>query len=208
MYKIVGADGKEYGPIPFETVRQWVSEGRANAQTRVQAAGSTDWKPLAEFPELVALLNQPAPGLPPAAPTMAPISPGPSAQAPDLVNGPAIGLIVTGALCVLFAGFRAIAMVAGFNPMRQMGGSQTPTWAMGMAGAAGAGIAIVGVVCGLVILYGGVKMRSLQSYGLCMTASILAMIPCTSSVCCLIGLPIGIWALVVLSKPEVKSAFH
>ena len=37
-------------------------------------------------------------------------------------------------------------------------------------------------------------------------ASILAMIPCLSP-CCLIGLPIGIWALVILMKPEVKAAF-
>jgi hypothetical protein len=39
-----------------------------------------------------------------------------------------------------------------------------------------------------------------------MTAAILAMIPCLSS-CCIVGLPLGIWALVVLSKPEVKSEF-
>ncbi len=51
------------------------------------------------------------------------------------------------------------------------------------------------------------KMKKLESYGLAMAASIIAMIPCLSP-CCLIGLPIGIWALVVLSKPEVKSAFH
>jgi hypothetical protein len=50
------------------------------------------------------------------------------------------------------------------------------------------------------------KMKKLERYGLAMTASILAMLPC--SLCCVLGLPIGIWALVVLMKPEVKSAFH
>jgi hypothetical protein len=50
-------------------------------------------------------------------------------------------------------------------------------------------------------------MRKLDSYGLAMTASIVALIPCISP-CCVVGLPIGIWALVILSKPEVKSAFH
>jgi hypothetical protein len=50
-------------------------------------------------------------------------------------------------------------------------------------------------------------MKKLESYGLAMAASIIAMIPCVSP-CCLLGLPIGIWALVVLMKPEVKSAFH
>jgi hypothetical protein len=47
--------------------------------------------------------------------------------------------------------------------------------------------------------------EDLKSYGLAMTSSILAMIPC--HVCCMVGLPIGIWALIVLLKPEVKSAF-
>ncbi len=36
MYKIIGADGKEYGPVTSEQVRQWITEGRANAQTKVQ----------------------------------------------------------------------------------------------------------------------------------------------------------------------------
>ena len=37
-------------------------------------------------------------------------------------------------------------------------------------------------------------------------AAIIAMIPCHG--CCILGLPFGIWALVVLSAPEVKAAFH
>ena len=52
MYKIVGADGKEYGPVGLEQLRQWITQGRVNAQTRVQAAGSAEWKTAAEFPEL------------------------------------------------------------------------------------------------------------------------------------------------------------
>ena len=66
---------------------------------------------------------------------------------------------------------------------------------------------IVALLASGLILFGGLKMKKLESYGLAITASILAIIPCTSG-CCLVGLPIGIWALVVLSKPEVKSAFH
>ncbi len=51
MYKIIGADGREYGPVTADQVKQWIAEGRANAQSRAQAEGSTDWKTLAEFPE-------------------------------------------------------------------------------------------------------------------------------------------------------------
>ena len=52
MYKIFGADGKEYGPVSLEQLRQWVAQGRVNAQTRVQQAGAGEWKPAAELPEL------------------------------------------------------------------------------------------------------------------------------------------------------------
>ena len=51
MYKIIGADQKEYGPISAEQLKQWIEQGRANASTLVQAAGSADWKPLYSFPE-------------------------------------------------------------------------------------------------------------------------------------------------------------
>jgi TM2 domain-containing membrane protein YozV len=51
MYKIIGADGREYGPITAEQLRQWISEGRANGWTKVQTEGTTEWKTLADFPE-------------------------------------------------------------------------------------------------------------------------------------------------------------
>src|SRR5882672_11275448 len=53
MYKVIGADGREYGPVSAEQVRQWIADGRANAQTLIQGEDSTEWKPLANFPELV-----------------------------------------------------------------------------------------------------------------------------------------------------------
>lgn len=56
MYKIIGADGKEYGPVSAEVVREWIAAHRANAQTRAQAEGSPDWRPLGEFPEFAAAL--------------------------------------------------------------------------------------------------------------------------------------------------------
>ena len=67
--------------------------------------------------------------------------------------------------------------------------------------------AIIGSVIGIVVILGATKMKNLQAYGLALASSILAMIPCISP-CCLLGLPIGIWAVVVLSNPEVKQAFR
>src|SRR6185312_6094597 len=51
MYKIIGADGKEYGPITTEQLRRWIAEGRANAQTRTLLENGTDWQPLGTLPE-------------------------------------------------------------------------------------------------------------------------------------------------------------
>ena len=58
---------------------------------------------------------------------------------------------------------------------------------------------------GLIFLAGS-KMKHLQSYGLAMTGSILAAIPCTNTCCC-VGLPVGIWAAMILLNPDVKLAF-
>ena len=60
-------------------------------------------------------------------------------------------------------------------------------------------------VAGVTIL-GAWKMRKLELYGLAITASILAMLPCTLGF--IIGLPAGIWALMVLKQPDVKAAFR
>lgn len=54
MYKIIGGDGNEYGPVPGEQIRAWLREGRATMQTLVQTAGSADWLPLASLPEFAA----------------------------------------------------------------------------------------------------------------------------------------------------------
>src|SRR6266516_2756924 len=57
MYKIIGADRREYGPVPVEQVRKWIAEGRANAQTKAWSEGSSEWKTLADFPEFADLLT-------------------------------------------------------------------------------------------------------------------------------------------------------
>ena len=59
MYRILGGDQKEYGPVTAAQVREWIAQRRANAQTMVQAEGSGEWKPLSAFPEFASTLNVP-----------------------------------------------------------------------------------------------------------------------------------------------------
>lgn len=65
MYRIIGADGREYGPVSAEQLRQWMTEGRVNHQTRVRVEDSADWKTLADVPEFSPttppLITQPTP---------------------------------------------------------------------------------------------------------------------------------------------------
>lgn len=205
MYKIIGADGKEYGPIAAEQLKQWFAEGRVNAQTQVLAEGSTDWKPLGEFPELAATVT--------AVPTAAPIyaAQSVSTDAGSQVNGPAIGLIVTAVIgfiaTVIGTLWNMMAAGAGMG-MNQPGmNPEMERFVSMFSGTMGIVSGIIGLVVAGLILFGALKMKKLESYGWAMTSSILAMIPCISP-CCLLGLPIGIWALVVLAKPEVKNSFH
>ncbi len=64
---------------------------------------------------------------------------------------------------------------------------------------------VVGLVA-IVIFVGGLKLMNLGSPPLIYLSAILSFIPCTSG-CCLLGLIFGIWALVVMGKPEVKNGF-
>jgi hypothetical protein len=66
--------------------------------------------------------------------------------------------------------------------------------------------AAVSLICSFLIVLGAGKMKQLRGYGLAVTASVLSMIPCTNSCCCL-ATPFGIWALVVLLNSDVKLAF-
>ena len=57
MYKIIGTDGRQYGPLAADHIRRWIAENRCNANTLAQSEGSTEWKPLISFPEFSSDFN-------------------------------------------------------------------------------------------------------------------------------------------------------
>ena len=122
------------------------------------------------------------------------------------VAAPAMTLIVLNAIGMLFAVMGIVMQAIGAgNPG---GFSTTGGGASYQAGTAG-NIVIygIGLLIGGFIIYGLMQMRTLRKRTLSMIAIILNMIPCFGSCWCL-GLPFGIWALIVMSKPEVKAAFQ
>ncbi|HEY0455308.1 MAG TPA: DUF4190 domain-containing protein [Verrucomicrobiae bacterium] len=71
MYRILGADQKEYGPVNAEQIRQWILERRLGPQSLIMVEGTVGWKPLSLFPEFSQTLAgaglnvsaQPTPGV-------------------------------------------------------------------------------------------------------------------------------------------------
>jgi hypothetical protein len=125
----------------------------------------------------------------------------------DMVNAPAIALLVAGCLYLLgglcscgYGGFLFTSGPPTTSSTTKTGDGDTTVTAVTSVGAG-----IFDFIAGPILIFGAMQMRKLKMYGLAMTSSILGMIPCTG--CCLVGLPIGIWALIILLKPEVKSAF-
>src|SRR5690348_6147244 len=59
MYRIIGTDGQQYGPINADQIRRWLVENRVNAQTLAQAEGSQEWKPLISYAEFSADFKAP-----------------------------------------------------------------------------------------------------------------------------------------------------
>jgi hypothetical protein len=128
-------------------------------------------------------------------------------EASDQVSGPSVGLLITGILGAVLSFIGLIASL--FRPGIESIKAQEfiGEYARIAQGAASVAFCFVGLLVAGFIIYASLKMKELTQWGLCVAASIIAMIPCISP-CCIVGLPIGIWCLVVLTKPEVKTAFH
>jgi hypothetical protein len=66
--------------------------------------------------------------------------------------------------------------------------------------------AILGVAGGIFVVYAMLEMRKLRRFPIAVAGTILAMLP-IGSLCCCFGLPLGIWALVILFDPDVRASF-
>jgi hypothetical protein len=142
MFKVIGADGREYGPISAAQVRQWIQERRLNNQSLIQPEGETGWKPLSFYPEFAADVAQAA--LPP---------PGTVGAGPT--NNMAIASLVLGiaswVCCCNLGIFNVLGLVFGFIALSQI--KRKPD-------ESGKALAIVGIVlsgAGLVMSIIGVS---------------------------------------------------
>lgn len=121
------------------------------------------------------------------------------------VSLPATFMMIVGGLGVAMFILNLVVELGGFNegpnPFQPKGAAQNPA-------AEGAGKVIGFVIqpiwC-LIVFFGGLQMKNLKGRGFVIFSCIWAMLPC--NLCCLLGIPFGIWALVVLFDDNVKRAF-
>ena len=125
------------------------------------------------------------------------------ARAKSLVLIPAILLLAVASLSILLAIFAGFIIV--FDTIRIL------DYHGGVAGLPHVLPAILSFtalcISYFLVLYGAMQMLKGRRFGMARTAAILSVIPVCSPLF-VIGIPFGIWALVLLSKPEVRSAFE
>jgi hypothetical protein len=209
-YIIIGGDQKQYGPISADDMRKWIAEGRLGTQSLVKGEGDEEFRPLGGFPEFVDALAAAT-----AAATAAPLTNQSANEdgreaALQRVKGPAIALIITASLGIAYYAFSGIftLLTGGAMFHQQMPPNIPPQMRAFIEGMQGPMAGVVNLLVAAFngfVLFGAIKMLKLQNHTLAVIACVAAMLPC--GCCCLFGLPFGIWALVVLNKPEVKSRF-
>jgi hypothetical protein len=151
-YRIVGADGKTYGPVGLEQVRWWIVEGRAESRTPVFVEGASDWTFLGLLPELAADFAASPPTIAAAKP-LAPSSRGTNAFA---VAGLICSLLSwTGCFCCCCLPFNLLGVVFSLIALAQISSQPEPQ--------EGRVLAIIGLVlsvANLLFLFGGALLQA------------------------------------------------
>lgn len=115
---------------------------------------------------------------------------------------PAIVCMAFAGLCTALILFGIVANIVMLAVDGGNGGNEIP----GLIGnLIGTSISLLFNVSCLYTLYNGSQLRS---HSQAWAGFILAMLPCTTSLCCILVIPFAIWGMVVLSDAEVKRQFQ
>lgn len=200
--------GAQQSPVPLESLQQLILAGRVQANDMAWSeAKKGDWQPVGTHPELQAFLGtvQTGAGGGSSGGGSAHGSGAPGDVAAK-VKPPAIGLVVIYALNVFGAiGLLVMWLLVSFGAMAMPVEEGALAFFYGVWGLASNAL---GLVFGLLCLVSAVCMLKMKYYGFALTGAIISVIPClTVCYCYPLNLGFGIWALVVLTKQEVREAF-
>jgi hypothetical protein len=125
-----------------------------------------------------------------------------AAPSRGVVMAPAIAIMLvvglSGLVMIPYLIFNTISMIR----MRQaIGGAPEEVIPYGIGAVIGV-LIFVGIYG--VMFFGAWRMMQFENWGIALTSAILMLFPCTV---CWIGLPIGIWAIVVLSMQSTRDQF-
>jgi hypothetical protein len=151
MYKIIGADGREYGPVSAEELRQWIAQGRVNAETRTVAEGAAEWRPLGSFAEFSTWLKPAAP--PPPVPIAAPAAGFAPARRTNgfAVASLVLGILSLGCICCYGLPFNLFGLACSIIALIQIANAPQVYHGKGMA-VAGLVLCLVSLVFAIGIL--------------------------------------------------------
>ncbi len=152
MYKIIGSDGKTYGPVDAAQIRAWIAQGRADARTAAIAEGAGEWTFLGLLPEFAHELA----GTPPS--VIVPLKP--VASSATGTNGFAIVGFVCGLLslplflCCCGCPLNVLGVIFSSIALMQINAQvqKQPGW----------GLALAGLICAIVSLLMSVALILLQ----------------------------------------------
>ena len=139
----------------------------------------------------------------------APPPPG-GGGAREALNVPSILFMVFGGLSVLLAILGLLGNNANDPAIAKMirdpnVPEQMKDFIRVLAGPGSKVINLLGMAMSGLLIFAGLQMRNLKNYGVAIAACVIGMLPCTS--CCCVMLPIAIWTLTILMRPEIKSSF-
>ena len=218
-YLIIGGDGKEYGPVTDADVRQWIAEGRLAASSQAKAESDSEFRALAQFPEFASALQLPPSAIAPLKSAAGNVLENARSTALQEVRSPATslkGIAILGFTLSLYGLIRLfffkdiveqeISRTLTQYPQFQDASIQKMMHLI--YGPIGIGTNIFAMIMAAIIFWGAQQMQKLENFELSFIAAVLAMLPCATNCCAWVfGLPIGIWALIVLNKKGVKSQF-
>ena len=215
--------GQQFGPVPAAELKRMASSGDLSPTDMVWKEGMPNWvsaeKLKGLFPGSPAVTATPPPQPPapaswPAHSQEAGMS-SPPEHMPIITNNanplktPAITLVIAGGILAIVGLFSILVPFIIPQPHMFMKQEDAQTLMIVKALAILGGLVLLALSG--VVVFGGIAMLKQTSYGLsmagaltCSGVGLLGVIICLPMV---IVAPFGIWALIVLQKPETKALF-